>query len=335
MTLHETYMRRCLELAAKARGHVSPNPMVGALLVQEGKIIGEGYHRQHGGPHAEPIAIASVKDSKLLTSSTLYVSLEPCSHFGKTPPCAKLILDKKIPRVVVGSTDPYPEVSGRGITMLREGGVEVIENVLTEECEALNKRFFTFYRRRRPYIILKWAQSTDGFLDKIRTFGDGQQAVYLSSETTRRLVHKFRSEEDAIMVGTRTALLDNPSLTVRHWHGTHPTRIFIDRAGIVPRTHHLLNGQVETITYTSESLSEIMQDLYKRKIQSLLVEGGAALLNSFLTLGLWDEIQTETVKQCLHTGVEAPRIDLLPDSISNCKNSIISSYTNRKLPKIL
>lgn len=335
MTTHETYMRRCLELAAKACGHVSPNPMVGAVLVHENRIIGEGYHRRHGGPHAEPLAIASVADSQLLRSSTLYVSLEPCSHYGKTPPCAQLILDKKIPRVVVGSTDPFPQVSGRGIEMLRQGGVEVIENVLKDECEQLNKRFFTFYRHRRPYIILKWAQSADGFMDIERQYQDGQQATLLSSESTRRMVHKLRSEESAIMVGTRTALLDNPSLTVRHWYGRHPLRIFIDREGLIPASHHIRDDKAPTLVYTSETLLEITQDLYKRKVQSLVVEGGARLLNSFLSLGLWDEIQTETAGTSLQSGVKAPDIGLIPDKVFNCKKSVISSYTNRKLPKIL
>lgn len=331
--IDDIYMRRCLQLASLGCGHVAPNPMVGALLVHNHTIIGEGYHRHYGGPHAEPIAIASVKDKSVLSQSTLYVNLEPCSHFGKTPPCAQLIIDSKIPRVVIGNTDPYPEVSGRGIKMLRQAGIEVKEGILQEEGEKLNKRFFTFHRYHRPYIILKWAQSADGYMDAIRAFGDGKQAEKLSSETTRRLVHKLRSEEAAIMVGTRTALLDNPSLTVRHWHGKHPLRIFTDRERKVPSSHNLLDSSTPTLAYTGETLAEILQDLFSKKVQSLLVEGGSSLLNSFLQLGLWDEIQTETVEKQLGAGIKAPSIAIIPDHICKYEQSIICSYTNRVTTK--
>lgn len=335
MATHEMYMQRCLELAAKGCGHVAPNPMVGAVLVCEGKIIGEGYHRKYGGLHAEPTAIASVKNRDLLRRSTLYVNLEPCSHYGKTPPCAQLIIDCNIPHVVIGNTDPYPEVSGRGIKMLRQAGIEVTEGVLEEKCEQLNKRFFTFHRYRRPYIILKWAQSADGYMDGFREYGDGKTAEKLSSETTRRMVHKLRAEEAAIMVGTRTALLDNPSLTVRHWFGKQPLRIFIDKNNRAPRTHKLFDDAAPTLVYRSESLLEIVRDLYQRKIQSLIVEGGAKLIDSFLSLELWDEIQIETVDRFLHTGVKAPLPQEIPQQVYACEKAVISSYTNRKLPKIL
>ncbi len=350
---HEKYMRRCLELAVRGCGHVAPNPMVGAVVVCDGKIIGEGYHRQYGKPHAEPNAIASVKDTSLLKRSTLYVNLEPCSHFGKTPPCSQLIVDKQIPRVVVGMQDPYPQVSGNGIRMMRQNGIEVITDVLKDECEALNKRFLTFYLRFRPYIILKWAQSSDGFMDRVREFGDGQQAARLSSDYTRMQVHKLRAEEAAIMVGTRTAILDNPSLTVRHWQGKHPLRIFIDKDLSVPATHHLLDGSTPTLVFTSlqkESTScieyyrldfsgnilpQMMGCLYERKIQSLIVEGGAFLLNAFLEAGMWDEIHVETAGIPLGNGLKSPVLSVLPDHIYNCEKSIVSSYTNRNLPKIL
>ncbi len=351
---YEKYMHRCLELAAKARGHTMPNPMVGAVIVHDGKIIGEGYHRQYGEAHAEPVAIASVQNQELLENSTLYVNLEPCSHFGKTPPCAKLIIEKKIPRVVVGGLDPYPKVSGRGVKMLQDAGIEVVVGVLEKECEALNKRFLIFHRFHRPYIILKWAQSSDRYMDIFREYGDGKQAVCFSSESTRMLVHKFRAEEGAIMVGTRTALLDNPSLTVRHWCGNHPLRIFIDKNLVVPETHHLLSdGKAQTLVFTEKMkkntsfveyyrldfsrdiLPQILEVLYDKKIQSLIVEGGAYLLNEFMQSNIWDEMYLETVNVQLKEGVKSPVVTEFPDHIYNCEKSILSSYTNRKLPKIL
>ncbi len=351
--IHEKYMRRCLELATRGRGYVAPNPMVGAVLVCDDKIIGEGYHQKYGEAHAEPNAIAAVKDSSLMNKSTLYVNLEPCSHFGKTPPCAQLIIDQKISRVIVGGKDPYPEVSGRGIQMMRDAGVEVLTDVLKKECEELNKRFLTFNIRKRPYVILKWAQSADGFLDNLRIPGDGKEAVHFSSAYTRMLLHKRRSEEAAIMVGTRTALLDNPSLTVRYWQGKNPLRIVIDKDLRIPPDFHLFDNQPHTWIFTAkekentsynhyyildfeeEILPQIMDMLYQQKIQSLIVEGGAVLLESFLSAGLWDEIIVETVPMCLQTGVKAPVLPFCPDGVYKCEKSKISSYTNRNLPKIL
>ena len=231
--VEEKYMARCIELAKGGRGNVSPNPMVGAVVVHKGRIIGEGFHRKCGEAHAEVNAIASVKDESLLKDSTIYVSLEPCSHYGKTPPCAELIIRKGIPRVVVGCLDPFPEVSGRGVRMLREAGVEVVTGVMEEEARALNKAFMTLQTKGRPYIILKWAQSEDGFIDRLRT-DVSEPVTVLSSPETSRLVHKLRSEVAAIMVGTRTALLDNPSLNVRHWSGNSPVRVVLDRRLVIP-----------------------------------------------------------------------------------------------------
>lgn len=345
--MHEKYMLRCLELAVKGRGLVAPNPMVGAVVVCDGKIIGEGYHRKYGSVHAEPAAIASVRDESLLEESVLYVNLEPCSHFGKTPPCAQLIIDKKIPRVYVGGLDPYPEVSGRGLRMLREAGVEVTVGLLQAECEALNKRFLTFHRRRRPYIFLKWAQSSDGFMDRNRTLGDGLPAVQFSGGLTRMMVHKMRSEESAILVGTGTALLDNPSLTVRYWEGRNPLRIAIDKDLKIPENYHLPDGKTETLIFTSKEkknvshvwyyrldfdkdiFPQMMSVLYEMKIQSLIVEGGSRLLNGLIAAGLWDEILVETSSVRLESGLKAPELSLIPDSVYKCEKSIHYSFTNK------
>ncbi len=316
-------MARCIALARGGAGSVAPNPMVGAVVVHGGKIIGEGYHRKCGEAHAEVNAIASVRDESLLKEATLYVSLEPCSHYGKTPPCAELIIRKHIPRVVVGCLDPFPEVSGRGVGMLREAGVEVVTGVMEEEARALNKAFMTFQEKKRPYIYLKWAQSADGFLDRLRT-SPAEPAVTLSSPVTRRVVHRLRSEVASIMVGTQTALLDDPSLTVRHWVGDSPVRVVLDRSLRIPSHYHLLDGSVKTLLFTEKEaadrenveyvaadfsrpvLSQVMHELYSRGLNSLMVEGGAMLLNSFIEEGLWDCMLVETAPIRLVSGVRAP-----------------------------
>lgn len=323
----EKYMARCIQLARCGKGHTRPNPMVGAVVVCGGRIIGEGFHRKAGEAHAEVNAIAAVKDEKLLEDSTLYVSLEPCSHWGKTPPCASLILQKRIPRVVIGCLDPFPEVSGRGVQMLREAGVEVVTGVLEKEARELNKAFMTLHTCKRPYVILKWAQSADGFIDARR--GDVSRApARLSSARSLRMVHRLRSEVGAILVGTRTALLDNPSLTVRLWAGLSPLRVAIDRARRIPPTYRLFDGSVPTLIFTAGELPadgnnltyvgadfsrplvpQILAELAGRKIDSLLVEGGAQLLTSFLEAGLWDEARVETAPVCLGSGIEAPVMD--------------------------
>ena len=301
-------MARCIELARGGEGNTAPNPMVGAVIVHKGKIIGEGFHRKCGEAHAEVNAVASVRDEALLRDSTIYVSLEPCSHYGKTPPCAELIIRKGIPRVVVGTLDPFPEVSGRGVRMLREAGIEVVTGVLEEEARALNPAFMTFQIRKRPYVYLKWAQSADGFMD-IRREDASVPSVLLSSAETLRRVHRLRSEVAAIMVGTRTALLDNPSLTVRHWAGRSPVRVVLDRTLKLPVGSHLLDGAVRTLVFTAvevesrlnveyvqidfgqEVLSQVLQYLYEQNLNSLMVEGGAELLESFFDAGLWDEVR--------------------------------------------
>ncbi|MCM1312426.1 MAG: bifunctional diaminohydroxyphosphoribosylaminopyrimidine deaminase/5-amino-6-(5-phosphoribosylamino)uracil reductase RibD [Bacteroides sp.] len=323
MTLDEMYMRRCLQLAANGRKNAQPNPMVGAVIVHEGKIIGEGYHVRCGEGHAEVNAIASVKDAALLRESTIYVSLEPCSHYGKTPPCADLIIEKGLRRVVVGCVDPFAKVQGRGIQKLREAGIEVRVGVLEEECMRLNKRFMTFHGKHRPFVTLKWAQSADGFID---TPEDKPRAV-ISDSHTGMCGHKRRAEHQAILVGRRTALLDNPSLTTRNWYGDNPVRIVVDRSCSLPSTLRLFDGEVPTIVFSSSEASlpadschaekiaidfnadiipQILDKLYERGIQTLLVEGGRLLLQSFIDDGLWDEAYVETGHILLHEGVKAP-----------------------------
>lgn len=321
MAEDEKYIFRCLQLARNGACNASPNPMVGAVIVHEGKIIGEGYHICCGQPHAEVNAISFVKDEALLKKSTLYVSLEPCSHYGKTPPCADLIIQKQIPRVVIGCQDPFIKVAGQGIDKLRKAGVEVKVGVLEDKCKKLIKRFLTFHTLQRPYILLKWAESADGYMDKIRQDGHPTQ---LSNSLGRMLVHKKRAEADAIMVGTHTALLDNPSLTVRDWQGKNPVRILIDKDLSLPKGLHLFNHQVKTIVFTAQHknstefleyvkvdftldiLPQIMATLYKKNIQSILVEGGAILLQSFIDAGLWDEIYVEQTPILLYEGVKSP-----------------------------
>lgn len=320
----EKYMRRCIELARNGLCNVSPNPMVGAVIVCDGQIIGEGYHIRCGEAHAEVNAIRSVKNPALLKRSTIYVSLEPCSHQGKTPPCADLIIEKGIPRIVIGCQDPFAQVAGRGILKLRNAGREVKVGVLESECRELIRKFITFHTHHRPYITLKWAESADGFIDKIRTNG---HPVHLSTPLTSMLVHKRRAESDAIMVGTRTALLDNPSLTVRNWYGHNPVRVVLDRKRLLPASLHLFDDSVRTLVFTdgeypnskcteylplnysTDILPQVMEALYNRGIQSLLVEGGSELLQSFINAALWDEAFVERSAMILESGVKAPQIN--------------------------
>ena len=279
----EKFMRRCIQLAKNGQRNAKPNPMVGAVIVSaDGRIIGEGYHVRCGEGHAEVNAFASVRpdDEVLLPEATVYVSLEPCSHYGKTPPCADLIIRKGVRRVVVGCIDKFAEVQGRGIRKLREAGIDVEVGVLEAECQALNRRFFTYHREQRPYIILKWAQTANGFID------DHFKPVQISNAYTKMLSHKLRSEEDAILVGRVTETRDHPQLTVREWRGPNPKRLVVDHA-------HPLN----------------LESLYAHHVQSLIVEGGAETLRSFLVQGLWDEIRVETnTSMTVSDGTRAPRV---------------------------
>jgi diaminohydroxyphosphoribosylaminopyrimidine deaminase/5-amino-6-(5-phosphoribosylamino)uracil reductase len=319
----ELCMRRCIQLAMNAPRTTSPNPMVGAIIVYKGHIIGEGYHIRSGEGHAEVNAIHSVKEKSLLKESTIYVSLEPCSHYGKTPPCSKLIIEQQIPRVVIGCVDPFAKVHGQGILMLKNAGIDVTVGVLENECKDLNKKFITSQSKQRPYITLKWAASSDGFIDQER---EGGKPVVFSSQHMNMLIHKMRSENDAIFVGTRTALLDNPSLTVRNWYGPNPLRIVIDRKLSLPKTLFLFDKQVETLVYTEEHrddesklhyvslepekdlLPQILADLSTRSIRSVLVEGGTQLLQSFIDNDIWDEAFVEKSNIVLKTGVREPQI---------------------------
>lgn len=297
--IDEMYMRRCLQLAQCGRKGAAPNPMVGAVVVCGGRIIGEGYHQKCGEAHAEVNAIASVSEPELLQRSTLYVSLEPCAHYGKTPPCAQLIIDKKIPMVVVGCRDPFAKVDGRGIAMLREAGIDVREGVLEEECLWMNRRFITFHTHQRPYITLKWAQSEDGYIDHLRQ-DDSASAVQFSTPLTRTLVHQMRAENQAILVGRRTWELDHPSLTVRYWMGRNPLPVVLSSQAV-------RIGE-DTIPVQGNTLTALMSELYQRGIQSLMVEGGAETLQNFIDAGLWDEARVETAPVELGQGVKAPRL---------------------------
>jgi len=328
------YISRCLQLAELGAGYVAPNPMVGAVLVCDDKIIGEGYHRHYGEAHAEPNAINSVKNTDLLKQSTLYVNLEPCSHYGKTPPCADLIVSSGIPRVVIGTLDPNPKVAGRGVEILRKVGVEVVVGVLEAECRELNKRFFIFQKQKRPYVLLKWAQTQDGFMDRVRTTVT-EPPLQISNSITRQLTHKMRSENQSILVGANTVLLDNPSLTVRNWSGKSPIRIGIDRQRRIPDDFHLLDGSIPTLIFTEKdevdklhvefvkidfgtnSVETILNEIYKRNIHSVLVEGGPTILNSFIESGLWDEANIEIAPLRIVEGMAAPVLQLQPISRQN------------------
>ena len=317
-------MYRCLQLAKLGAGNVAPNPMVGAVLVYENEIIGEGYHQQYGLAHAEVNCINNVSEANqsLIEKSTLYVSLEPCAHYGKTPPCADLIIKNKIPNVVVACRDSYEEVHGKGIQKLHQAGVNVIVGILEKEALELNKRFFTFHTKQRPYIILKWAQSRDA-----KIANKDLSAVKISNDITNRLVHKWRSEEAAILVGTNTALYDNPSLTTRLWKGRNPVRLVIDLQLKLPISLHLFDGSVKTIVFNLVKYKEengvmfyklpsgegiipgLLNAMYLLKIQSVLVEGGAKLLQSFIDQNCWDEARVITNEQLMiDRGIEAPEL---------------------------
>lgn len=329
MIVDPQYMHRCIQLAQKGRGAVSPNPMVGAVVVHEGKIIGEGYHREYGKAHAEVNAIASVKDKSLLKKSTLYVSLEPCSHYGKTPPCAQLIIDSQIPYVVVGCLDPFSQVSGRGVRMLEESGIQVKMGLLERECLALNKEFNKAQLDGCPYIYLKWAQSKDGFMDKKREAGKNVPTV-ISNDFTTLLVHQLRSEVDAIMVGTNTVMADNPTLTTRFWYGKNPIRVVMDRTLRLPTSSSIFNDASRTIVFTEVEfnsklssnveyirvnfdeniLKSIFMILKTKGINSLMIEGGSILLESVIQADLWDEAFVEIGPQPFADGVKAPFVDM-------------------------
>jgi len=327
MLEHEKYMRRCLELAELGAGYVSPNPMVGAVVVHDGQIIGEGYHQKYGQAHAEVNAIAQAiqkfdDHAELLKNSTIYVSLEPCAHYGKTPPCADLIIKHQIPNVVVGCRDPFAQVDGKGIEKLLAAGIDVITGVLEQECQWLNRRFFTKVQKHRPYIILKWAQTQDGFFAP----ANGSQ-FWITGAEPKKLVHKWRSEEDAVLVGKNTALSDNPQLNVRYWNGRSPKRVVIDRRLELNKGLNIFDQSAETLIFNEVKFDldgrnryialedferfvpqYILYQLYLQDIQSVIIEGGARTLESFIEAGLWDEARVFTGDKVLGKGIKAPQI---------------------------
>ena len=317
----ETYMQRCLQLAALGLGSTSPNPMVGAVIVHDGIIIGEGYHHRCGEAHAEINAINSVKDKELLKSSTLYVNLEPCSHFGKTPPCADAIIRHGIPKVVIGSIDYHDKVNGAGVRKLRNAGVEVVENVCREECEELNKRFFTFHRKQRPYIILKWAQTRDGYMDIDRQESD-TTSYWITNYALKVLTHKWRSEEDAILVGYRTMRNDRPQLTTREYPGKNPRRFVMQRGEDI----------ISEMPYTPlpENTDEAIKKMYQLGIQSVIVEGGKNTLERFISSDLWDEARILVGDQTWGKGLTAPKTPGVPEKIVHIDENLLM-YVRRQL----
>jgi len=341
---HEHYIKRCLEISKLGIGTTRPNPSVGAVLVVDDRIIGEGFTSPYGGNHAEVNAISAVKDPTLLATATMYVTLEPCSHFGKTPPCADLIIKNEIKKVVIGCLDSNVLVAGKGIERLQNAGCEVIVGVLEKECKAHHRRFFTFQIKKRPFIILKWAQTLDAYIaPKNRVT---QTPVWITNEVSRQLVHKWRSEEQSILVGTTTVLDDNPGLDVRHWKGEDPVRIVIDKELKIPANLKVYDGSVKTIfinetrTYAkgtiffekinfSEPIAiQICAVLFKHKIQSLIVEGGTKTIQTFIDENLWDEARVFSGEVHFNDGVNAPKLDVIPTKEENIKDDILKTYLN-------
>lgn len=349
---HEFYMQRCLELAAKGAGRVAPNPMVGCVIVHDGHIIGEGWHQQYGGPHAEVNAIRSVEKEALLKQATLYVSLEPCSHFGKTPPCSDLIIEKQIPYVVIGCMDENPLVRGRGVQKLIEHGVDVKIGVLEKESRHLNRRFFTAMVKQRPYILLKWAQSADGFIDHDRDQNNGERAI-VSSPEAHLLVHRWRSEEAVILVGTNTVIADDPQLTVRLVEGPNPVRVTFDRRERIPPYAKILDATAPTIIFhegahyhtdraeyipidfNGDPIREALAVLHERKFLSVLVEGGAAILNKFLAANLWDEVRVFVSQNDFSAGVKAPEMSGSPAEKQTVGPDELRTYYNETPASLL
>lgn len=344
MKRDEKYMQRCLELALLGAGTTAPNPMVGSVIVHNDKIIGEGFTSPYGGNHAEVNAINSVEDQSLLPKSTIYVSLEPCAHYGKTPPCSDLIISKKIKRVVVACLDPFAKVNGLGIKRLMESGAEVKLGVLEKEATELNRRFMTFHQEKRPYIILKWAETADGFVDNTRTDANAP-ALKVTGQASNILVHKWRSEEAAIMVGKNTAILDDPSLTTRKYEGRNPVRILIDSNLETPLTAKIFNEDSKTIVFSksemrnekfetltvtdTRDLSQILSELYERDIQSVIVEGGPTLHRSFYEADLWDEIRRFVSPMKIGNGIPALRVDETPETETMIGDDRLLIYRGR------
>lgn len=318
--IDEQFMARCIQIAQNGLGSTYPNPFVGSIIVHKGKIIGEGFTSKYGGPHAEVNAVNSVKDQSLLSECTLYVTLEPCSHFGKTPPCCDLVIAKNFKRVVIGTLDPFAEVNGQGYLRLLENGIDVTLGVLEKECIELNRRFITFHQEKRPYIILKWAQTQDGYM------GHNDVQKWITNRFSKQIVHQWRTEEQAILVGKKTALIDNPQLNTRYWHGKNPLRLSIDKFLAIPRNYHLYDQSVPTVIFNAIEDSEqdnlklikidfneniippILDYLYQNNYQSLIVEGGSDTIQKFIDLNLWDEARILTSDTFWNEGILAPTV---------------------------
>jgi len=343
----EKYMQRCLDLAKLGLGTAAPNPLVGSVIVYKGEIIGEGYHQKCGEAHAEVNAINSVKNLELLEKATLYVNLEPCAHHGRTPPCSDLIVGKKIPRVVIGCVDSFAKVSGKGIEKLKKGSCDVTVGVLEKESLELNRRFFTFHKQKRPYIILKWAETKDGFIDKKRTSDETVEQNWITNQISKQLVHKWRTEESAFMIGRKTAKKDNPQLTVREWTGRNPVRIVLDRKLKLAADLKIFDNNAETlifnaikgehagnlnyikINFDDDVLNTVLSKLYELEIQSLVVEGGEKLLTSFIKAGLWNEARVFVGNKFFKEGVKAPEFNFEAIKETHLDDTVLYYYVNQ------
>jgi len=337
-------MRRCIQLAKNGLGTTYPNPLVGSIIVYENKIIGEGWHRQSGMPHAEVNAIDSVKNKQLLRNATIYINLEPCSHTGKTPPCANLIIEKQIKNVVIGCKDPNPKVAGNGIKLLKKSGLKVTYGILEKECEHLNKRFFSFFLKKRPYIILKWAETLDGFISPNEK--KEKKPVWISNKNSRQLVHQWRAEEQAILVGTQTIVEDNPSLNTRDWYGNSPICILIDKSLRISKDCEVYRNNSKTIVITEKKsknkkneffefinfdspiANQIATILYSHKIQSVIIEGGAQTLQTFIDENLWDEARVFSGPTTFNNGTKAPIVSGTTLTTTKIKQDILNLIIN-------
>jgi diaminohydroxyphosphoribosylaminopyrimidine deaminase/5-amino-6-(5-phosphoribosylamino)uracil reductase len=348
VNIHEKYIKRCIQLAKNGVGLTYPNPMVGSVIVLNNKVIGEGWHKKAGKPHAEVNAINSVTDKSLLKEATIYVSLEPCSHFGKTPPCAHLIIQKKIKKVVVGCLDPNEKVAGRGIKILQEAGCEVTFGVLEEECKELNKRFFTYHIKKRPYITLKWAETKDGFIDRIRDTNFEKRPNWISNSYSQQLAHKLRASEQGILVGTNTVINDNPALSTRSWYGANPIRVVLDKKSKLTNEYKIINDGLKTIVFTENKstndyfgnviyekidfkknlLKQVCDILYKYEVQALIVEGGKQVLESFIRENLWDEAYVFVGETVFKEGLKAPKLKKVPIETRKISTDTLKIYKN-------
>ncbi len=349
MNIHEKYIKRCIELAKNGIVAARPNPSVGCVIVFDDRIIAEGYTSTYGGHHAEVNAINAVKEHSLLKKATLYVSLEPCNHYGKTPPCSDLIVKSGIKKVVIGCIDPHNKVAGTGIEKLKSNGCEVLVGVLEEACIAANRRFFTFHTQKRPYIILKWAQTKDGFIDRIRPENDEIQPNWITNKHSRQLVHKWRAAEAGILIGTNTAINDNPQLDARDWHGNNPVRIVLDRSLRIPKSYHIYNGKMSTIILTEKEpeqtskevmyitldfsiniAEQVCEILFEHQLQSVFIEGGKQTLQTFIDANLWDEARVFVGDTSFDQGLKGPMISGKIVSENNIQSDMLRILYNER-----